>query len=165
MKIIYSSISDIELTHEDLVSLISAGITDGDNNFGIDYDPKHYEALPKESRSKDDCLEDKIAKILLSGGKVRVTDYDAEGVKYEGANLKAKVLNNEESVRYDVDLNAIRSGLINAANGTTLDYGGEAKYLKEAFEAFCQDEEESLFDAEYAMALWQAILFNEVVYG
>ena len=61
-----------ELTHDDLVNLFSTAL------YGSSYLSSNYEDDVKVDKNDDDCYEDVLAKILLSGGKVKITDYYAE---------------------------------------------------------------------------------------
>lgn len=165
MKIKKQRITIEELSHEDLVNLISTGITDGSMYLDILCPRKAYDALP--DKAADDCAEDRCAKVLLAGGSVFVVDYDADGQAY--GNLPHKV-SEDDDVYYTVTLKDIIAGLERAACDEFThcdDADGAARereYLQEAFNEF-SDEDSGGFDMNYADALWQIILFNELIYG
>lgn len=71
------------LSHDDLVNLFSTALY-GNSALEVIYDSKDRDKVKEE----DDCYEDIIAKILLSGGSVQVIDLESEepsiGWKKEG---------------------------------------------------------------------------------
>lgn len=165
MKIIISRVEDVELTHDDLVNLLSFCTDGGDGTLGLEFRRQDYIALPKEVRGDDDCLEDKAAKILLAGGTIRVIDWDADGVAYNGAYLQAKIV--DEAAYYPVTLQNIKDGLVNAVNGDIITWQGgtsDIKNVRESFDRFAEEDSPD-FDADDAKTLRQVILFNELIYG
>lgn len=143
-------------SHEDLVNLIATGIVDS-SYLGIKYDKKVYEDLP--DRDEDDFLEDKCARVLLGGGGVRVTDYQAEGCVYDGAGLP-HADDADENVIYTLRLENIISGLEKAAGGTFTPSGGddanisaERKFVREAFDELSLGDDGCL-DSDQADVLW-----------
>ena len=155
-----------DLTQEDLVRLLDTGVEDS-SQFGLNYDKRDYARL--ENQDADDFRTDKCAKILLAGGSVKITDYDADGVGYAGGDVPC-VTGDDDEVIYHVTLDRILDGLHHAANAEFIPSGTrqeeiseERNFVRRAFDAF-SDPEGSDFDADYAEALIQIILFNEIIY-
>lgn len=73
-----TTIKVTELTHDDLVDLLSTALY-GSSWFGASYDKEIYKSLKEKN---GDCFEDKLADMLLSGNKITIIDYDAEGESY-----------------------------------------------------------------------------------
>ena len=67
-----------EFTHDDLTCLLSTALY-GSYWAGAGYDKEVYKTL---TETHGNYLEDKLADMLLSGHKITVTDYEAEGEKY-----------------------------------------------------------------------------------
>ena len=150
-----------EITHDDLVNLFSTSLY-GSSYLTADYDeyaPEQYE---------EDSFEDVLAKILLHGGAVQVTDHYAEGCAY-GKLAHTIDKYNDECVTYTVTFADVVKGLTNAANGT-FKLSGKKEYQeqdkKAAKVSFENLAEESLeFDLVRADILMQIILFDEIIYG
>lgn len=85
-----------ELTHDELVNLLSTALY-GSSWFAASYDSKVYEKLTKK---EGDCFEDALADMLLSGNKITITDYCAEGESYS----KRCVSFDGEDAEYEVTL-------------------------------------------------------------
>ena len=99
----------------------------------------------------------------MAGGTIDVIDLDEEGEIYGGADVEAS-LSADDRVHYHVSLRAIEDGLVNAANGDfVVNDSSDFCQAKDAFEAFA-DAANGDFDASHACALWQVILFGEVIY-
>ena len=159
-------IDSLELS--DLVNLIATGIVDS-TRFEALYHKPTYNDLP--DKDAEDCLEDKCAKVLLAGGTIKVIDFYADGVGYAGNDVPF-LIKNDDTVEYTVDLKRIIDGLENAANGEFIpssdhdaDILQERKYVREAFDEFSLGEDAGGFDADYADALVQIILFGEIIYA
>ena len=147
-----------EITHDDLVDLLSTSMY-GSNYLGAGY-----------SYSSDlaeyDTHEDAMAAVLLKGGHIRVTDYQAEGCAY--GNLSHEIDADDESVTYTVTIEDIKNGLAKAADGTFNSRMGEyaereREFARRAFDAFAGESCD--FDLTYGDCLMQIILFNEIIYG
>lgn len=67
-----------EFTHDDLTCLLSTALY-GSYWAGAGYDKEVYKTL---TETHGNCLEDKLADMLLAGHKITITDYEAEGEKY-----------------------------------------------------------------------------------
>lgn len=163
--------TEVKITYinkEDLVNLLSSAL------YGSSYLSADYEEAVEHD--EDDCYEDIMAKILLHGGKIMVTDGYAEDGEVYGS-LPCRVDEDKDEGRltttYFVTLKDILSGLNRAANGT-FNVGENDKYSPDwvdrnkafawrSFNAFAFDDTE--WDLTTADCLMQIILFNEIVYG
>lgn len=149
-----------ELSQEDLVNLFSTAFY-GSSYLSADYDADKYDDV-------GDCYEEVMARILLDGGAIKVTDSYADGCHY--GNLRYQY-NEDYDATYYVRFIDIMQGLERAANGTfnlRPDVGADfadrnAEFARRSFNAFAFDEQE--WDLETADCLMQIILFNEIVYG
>lgn len=136
--------------HEDLVNLFSSALY-GNPYMGASYSQEFYGQHC--TVNENDCYEDKIAKILLSGGTIEVEDYEAEDADEHYGTLEAKY--NGECMSYKVSLNDIANGIANA-----LDFGG--------YESRCAKDliyQPGDFDLEEGYSLLQFIVFGEIIYG
>ena len=155
-----------EITHEDLVNLFSTAL------YGSTYLSADYTIEDKKSVdvSEDDCYEDIIAKILLSGKSVKVTDDYAEGCCYGSLPYRFQDKDDDDSsVIYCVTLDDIKRGLEKAADGTF--NAGDNEWAEQtkrsarvSFDSF-MDEDACDFDLVRADILMQIILFDEIIYG
>ena len=140
-----------EITKDDLVNLFSIGLT-GSNFLGCDYDKKTYQSLP--DAREDDCIEEKLAKLLLAGHSIELLDMEAEPEDHYG-NLESHYCAEDGYMAYKVTLEDIKKGLQAAAvNEDTADY----------FIDFIKEDAYNL-DSIGGEALLQVIMFNEVIYG
>lgn len=155
-----------ELSHNDLVNLFSTAL------YGSSYLSADYTIDDRKSVdvSDDDCHEDIIAKILLSGKSVEVTDDYAEGCSYGSLPCKFQDKDDDDSsVIYFVNLESIKRGLERAADGT-FNAGDDEwteqtkRSAKVSFDSF-MDEDSCDFDLVRADILMQIILFDEIIYG
>lgn len=154
-----------EITHEDLVNLFSTVF------YGSHYLSAYYDHLSNEiERDEEDCYEDIMAKTLLSGGKIYVTDCNAEDGEVYGF-LPCEVTEDEDgnlSTTYHVTLASVVAGLSRAGSGT-FNAGDDEwtnqtiRCAKVSFDSFA-DEDSIDFDLIRADVLMQIILFNEIVY-
>ncbi len=139
-----------EITKDDLVNLFSIGLT-GSSFLGCDYDKKAYQSLP--DASEDDCIEDKLAKLLLAGHSIELWDMEAEPEDHYGT-LDSRYREAYGCMAYKVTLEDIKKGLQNAAsNEDTAGY----------FNDFINDDAYNL-DLTGGESLLQFIMFNEVIY-
>ena len=68
------------LEHEELVDILSTALY-GCNYLSVDLDDEFYNKIPEEKR-QGHCVEDEAADILLNGGELKITDYEADGELY-----------------------------------------------------------------------------------
>lgn len=147
-----------EISHEDLVDLFSTSLC-GSSYLSADYDDSDIES------DEDDCYEDVMAKILHKGGRIRITDFYAEGSHY--GNLDFQIDENE-NVTYFVGFDDVKRGLEKAVNGTFNSQSedladSERRFARQAFDSFLSEACD--FDLTYADCLMQIILFDEIIYG
>ena len=145
-----------EITHDDLVNLFSTALS-GSTYLGAGCNYEH-------DLDDCECFEDELARTLLKGRKVRVTDFYAEGSVY-GENEHEI---DGDDVTYHIALDDVKNGLCKAADGTFNTTTGQFKaneiaFARKAFDAFANEECD--FDLVYADCLMQIILFNEIIYG
>ena len=155
-----------ELSHNDLVDLFSTAL------YGSTYLSANYTIEDRKSVdvSDGDCYEDILAKILLSGKSVEVTDDYAEGCSYGSLPYRFQDKDDDDSsVIYRVTLDDIKRGLERAADGTF--NAGNDKWTERtkrsarvSFDSF-MDEDACDFDLVRADILMQIILFDEIIYG
>lgn len=139
----------LELTHDDLVELFSTALY-GSEWLGTIYDSIEYNSLP--DKNDNDCLEDKLARLLLAGKTIEICDYYAEDSADRYGALDARWDDERECMCYNVSLNDILNGLNNAAN-------------TKAFYRYVHSDEDGQFDNIDAEELVQYILFEEGIYG
>lgn len=135
-----TKITVTELTHEDLVDLLSTALY-GSSWFEADYDNNIYKSLKIK---EGDCFEDKLADMLLAGHKITIIDHEAQGESYS----KKCVGFDGESAIYEVTL----KDFLKTAS-TEKGY----KLLEEVLSG----------DGDYYTgdAFLQRVVFNEEIYG
>lgn len=146
-----------DLNHEDLVDLFSTAFY-GSLNFAVTYDKKAKDNIKVE---ENDCFEDVMAKIVKDGnGNLIVYDENAEdGEVYGNCHCGTEEIDDEIiTTYYYIGINEITKGLEAAANSSK-------DYIRKAFNAFVNREEDSEWDAVTADILMQMIVFGEVIYG
>lgn len=155
-----------ELSHDDLVNLFSTALY-GSSYLSADYTIEDRKSV---NVSDGDCYEDIIAKILLSGKSIEVTDNYAEGCSYGSLPYRFQDKDNDDSsVIYRVTLDDIIRGLEMAADGTFNADDDEwteqtKRSARESFDSF-MDKDKCDFDLVMADILMQIILFDEIIYG
>ena len=155
-----------ELSHDDLVNLFSTALY-GSSYLSADYTIEDRKSV---NVSDGDCYEDIIAKILLSGKSIEVTDNYAEGCSYGSLPYRFQDKDDDDSsVIYRVTLDDIIRGLEKASDGTFNAGNDEwTEQTKESarvsFDSF-MDEDRYDFDLVRADILMQIILFDGIIYG
>lgn len=152
----------IDITHEDLVNLFSTALY-GSSYLSAEYDKDFYNSIPANKRVGD-CLEDKLADVLLNGGEIYIYDAYSEGEVYNtnGVLIKEEY-GNDEYAQYTLTLTDIVEGLQRAANGT-YKTNNDTKFIRQCFNELV-DEDCYDLDLTDADALMQVITFNELIYG
>lgn len=140
-----------KLTHEDLVNLLSTTLYGSPVFWGRLLD----EYKPFENRGEGDCFEDKMANVLLNGGRIAIVDMESEGEIYKNKGVLA-FINESNDAQYHFDLKAVKNGLKRALESKEI-------YLRRAAFNFLVDD--GTFDAADAENLMQMIIFGEVIYG
>ena len=154
-----------KLSHDDLVDLFSTALY-GSSYLSADYTIEDRKSVDV---SDDDCYEDIIAKILLSGKSVEVTDDYAEGCSYGSLPYRFQDKDDDDSSAiYRITLDDIIRGLEKAADGT-FNAGNDEwteqtkRSARVSFDSF-MDEDRCDFDLVRADILMQIILFHEIIY-
>ena len=141
------------LYHEELVNLLSTAL-EGSNWFGASYDRNIYHSI---TETRGDCFEDKLADMLLSGHKITIIDYYAEGDKYSN---KCTGFDDDENAIYEIGLEDILK-----VASTTIGY----KILREVigYDKEYGDEFDEVGTGDYwtADAFLQRVVFGEEIYG
>lgn len=137
------SLQVTEITHDELVSVFSMLCCE--NDFSVGCKKKDYAQVPKDKRNGD-CYEDKCADVLLNGGKIYITDIQAEGQVY--SELPHTIDEEDESVTYEVTLEDFLKGFSNT----------------DAME-YVQDLADENDDYWTAYNLIQFVLFGGLIYG
>jgi len=132
-----------EISHNELVSVFSMLCCE--NDFAVGCKNQDYAMVPKDKRNGD-CHEDKCADILLNGGKIYITDIQAEEQVY--SNLPHTIDAEDESVTYEVGLEDFLKGFSNV----------------DAME-YVQDLADENDDYWTAYNLIQFVLFGGLIYG
>lgn len=141
-----------ELTHEDLVNLLSTTLYESPIFVGRLLDD--WSILESKGEEKE-CFEDKMANVLLYGGEVAIFDIEADGEKYVNKGVSS-LLKDTGYVEYHFDLKAVKNGLKMALES-------KEDYIRLAAFNFLIND--GTFDATDAEVLMQMILFGEVIYG
>lgn len=140
------------VTHEDLVTLFSTALYGG-SIFDVTYNKTEYE----NSKPKDgDCLEDKLARVLLHGYSITVVDRYSEDKDEHYGTLPYQWNSEHEEMDYTVTLKDIERGIEKA-----LDCKNE--WVTECAHSFINDP--CNFDLANAEELLQWIVFGESIYG
>ena len=150
-----------DITHDDIVNLLSTALY-GSTYMSADYDEERYKRLFKES----DCYEDKMARILLDGGSITITDSYAESAD-ELNGKKGKWNEDLDEAQYVLTLNDFKEGLQMAMDGTFSDCSNATSAKSWARKVCCEmmkgdDADYDLPDADMIM---QIICFGGLVYG
>ena len=132
-----------EITHDELVSVFSMLFCE--NDFSVGCKKKDYAQVPQDKRNGD-CIEDKCADVLLNGGKIYVTDIQAEEQVY--SELPHTIDEEDESVTYEVTLEDFLKGFSNT----------------DAME-YVQDLADENDDYWTAYNLIQFVIFGGLIYG
>lgn len=149
-----TTIKIIDITKDDLVNLFSTGLY-GSGIIAATYSKDFYDEYCQQDIQ--DCLEDKMAKVLLKGGKVFLFDEGAEDEKDYHGTLPHKWNKYDCDMMYTVTLEDIRKGLEKAFNEDDLCIHECVLNLK------CDDG--CNLDLPQAESLLQYIMFGEIIYG
>ena len=151
------------ITHDDLVELFSTALY-GSDIFGVDYDAEVYNHCP--DKKGNDCLEDKIARILLNGGSITISDLYADDENDFYGELRHEYDSSYRSMDYTVTIQDIENGLAKCASGDFEANEGcdnEHHYIAKCFNDLVACEGDlDLFEAQN---LLQIILFGKLIYG
>ena len=158
MKIITRTIIK-DITHDDLVSLLSTGLY-GSTWLYATYDVDKFKDVIKDC----DTLEDALSCILLNGGYIWLVDTYAEDEDEANGNVCECVYDEKNGMKYKVTLERIKVALRRAANGTFhANNEHEKKYMHKCVERLIDNEGD--FDYYDADNILQIVMFNEMIYG
>lgn len=146
-----SKVTDI--THDDLVNLLSTALY-GSYCIAADYSVEDYKSL--DNLSENDCYEDKMAKILLSGKSIILSDMYAEDAEDFYGKLPHSWDEENQTMDYEVTLKDIVKGIEKALNNG----GWDAECAMNLI-----DEDSCELDLEEAENLVQIIIFGKQIYG
>lgn len=140
-----------DISHENLVDLLSVSMY-GSDRFFARVKKKEYDKV----RTDGDCHEDKLARVLLNGGKISIYDCYAEDETdfYGDPALPHEYSEDDEAMRYDVTLHDVEDGLARAFESEEC-----CDFVKHLMYDPCQ------MDLIEADALLQFILFGDLIYG
>jgi hypothetical protein len=137
-----------EIKHGELVDMFSLMLY-GNCNFIVDNTDFRKEYIGRD----DDCIEWKMASILLNGGEVLIGDTNSEGEEHYG---KLRYLVKDGIVYYRVTLQDIKDGLARCADDKN-------PHIRAAAISIMEDDGEA--DGWDGDNILQTILYGEVVYG
>lgn len=92
-----TKITVTKIDHDELVTLLSTALF-GSSWFGASYDRSLYESLTEKHGN---CLEDKLADMLLAGHKITIKDFYAEGESY---SKRFEKFDSEQNAIYKIGL-------------------------------------------------------------
>lgn len=141
------------VTHDDLVNLLSTALY-GSYCIGADYSVEDYRSLV--TADENDCYEDKMAKLLLEGKPITLSDLYAEDEDDCYGKLPHKWDEENGTMDYEVTLKDIVKGIEKALNNGGRDAGCAMHLI---------DEDSCELDLTEAENLVQIILFGEALYG
>lgn len=146
-----------EITHEDLVNLLSTA------TYGSDWLTCTITKATREKLAIEitDCREDVWAKALLSGFPIYLTDHQAEGETYGDKGTVND--DDEDSAVYRITLDDIKDGLRSALDGD-FEPGDEDEVELAARCVLHLRDESSEFDYTEAEILAQIIMFGTIIY-
>jgi len=144
-----------EITHTEIVNLISTAAY-GSNWLGIDYNEDEYNSLASDKKSKNPCIEEKMADLLLDGKSVEFYDMYCEDKDDFYGNLFHRYDKENGFMFYSVTLKDFINGLEKAA--TSSEWGAEC------FCNFVFDDSYNL-DSCGADTLIQYVIFGSYIYG
>lgn len=150
-----------EIAHDDLVNLFSGSMYCGYSFFGCIYNSKDSKNVKKSG----DCIEDIIAKILLSGKSVEIVDTNAEDSDDFYGNLPHRWDADEQMMVYTVTLDDIKKGIEKCLEcSSTDDNSSCSSWLAKCARDIFMDGGYNL-DKPEAEAVMQVIVFGELIYG
>ena len=141
-----------DITHEDLVVFFSTLC--GSSWLGYDYDIDNNKA-EVEFLESDTCLEDKIARCLLSGKKIEIHDFYAEDEDDFYDSEIEHYYDERGYMCYKVSLSDIENGLSKMLSSQ----GYAAKYV-----IWFVNSEDGNFDKPQAESIVQHILWRQEIY-
>lgn len=146
------------IEHDDLINLFSTAMY-GSNFLCADYDEDEYAKL--SNADEEDCEEDCIAKMLLAGKSVVVSDFYSEEEKY--GTLPTKWDEEHQCMDYTITLKDIWNGFQAALDGTFKGDEEEKKWAHKVMSEILAGDEGD-YDQADAEMIMQIIIFGERIY-
>lgn len=141
----------IEVSHDNLVDLFSTALY-GNDRWCVDYDIDTY--MKCKNIKQGECLEDKLARLILEGYPIQISDMYCDGEDEYYGKLMHRYDQVNNCMDYDVYLSDIIKGLEEASKNST-----SIKYVLD----LCDDPAQlDMFDAD---TLLQYIVFGKQIYG
>lgn len=145
-----------EINHDDLVDLLSTALY-GSSMFACDYSKDEYREFCQVD--ENDCIEDKMAKLLLAGKSIRIGDMYAEDEDDHYKGLNSYHWDDEREIMwYDVTLDDIRIGVQRC-----LDCKDDDGYIRRCAVDFINGVGD--MDMPEAESIMQVILWEGLIYG
>lgn len=141
------------ISQEDLVNLFSTALY-GSQWLSSDYNIQAYRAL--KSANENDCLEDKLAKLLLSGCPIELCDYQSEDEDDFYGELPHMWDEEEWCMVYTITLDDVKIGLQKA-------FDSDDDWERECAICLILDDACNL-DQPRAECLCQLIMFGKQIY-
>lgn len=151
----------IEIEHDDLVDLLSTALYSSEI-FIADYDREEYHKL--SASSDGDCYEDRLAKMLLAGKTIVISDEFAEEADDYYGSLPHEWDEEYQTMDYRVSLEDFKRGLQNCLDGTFDANDEEEKpYIKKCMANLMAGDGD--MDYPQAMSVLQVVVFGKMIYG
>lgn len=143
----------IEITQEDIVNVL-ADVLYSSHWLSCYYDNTEYKKL--ENKSNDDCVEDKLAKLLLAGKTITLVDTYAEDEDDVNGNLEHEWDEELGGIAYKVTIDDFKRGIEKCFNSDEM-------YKREsAYKVFFTDYTGEYYDADIVV---QTIVLGDYIYG
>lgn len=143
----------IEITQEDIVNVL-ADVLYSCYWLSYDYDIEDYKEL--ENKSNDDCVEDKLAKLLLARKSITLVDTYAEDEDDVNGELEHEWDEELGGMAYKVTIDDFKRGIEKCLNSDEM-------YKRDsAYKVFFTDCEGDCNDADIIV---QTIVLGDYIYG
>ena len=145
--------------HEDLVDFLSTALY-GSSWLSCDYSKDDYKLYCDVNER--DCIEDKMAKLLLADKEIMIGDrYAEDETDTYGTTLPHEWDGHNYVMWYTVKLSDIKRGVQTCLDGKGKD--GDEAYLRRCATDYVNGEGD--MDLPEAEAIMQAILWDKLIYG
>lgn len=143
----------IEITQEDIVNVL-ADVLYSCHWLSCDYGITEYKKL--ENKSNDDCVEDKLAKLLLARKSITLVDTYAEDEDDVNGDLEHEWDEELGGMAYKVTIDDFKRGIEKCLNSDEM-------YKRDsAYKVFFTDCEGDCNDADIVV---QTIVLGDYIYG
>lgn len=151
------------ITKDDLVELFSTALY-GSPFLEVSFNSNEYRKIPNPDDCE--CLEEKLAKMLLNGKPIIIYDRYAEDEEDFHGDLPHWWCSDWETVAYSLTLDDIKKGFEKCLSGTFKVNGGddeEVPYIRECMVHLVDGDGD--LDLPEASNLLQVVIFGQIVYG